>query len=478
VSKKKTEPEHLGGSLIRTLHQVIKAIKIHQDNNQLVRENVAELHRLVSEMSEQQDLQIQIWRGRFYIQGEKLLYRKETFPIINEMLEYFPQRGLGGLHFLPSLIEAPPDDLIPFTRLLNDAVSKENPPEWLEKVLKEKGFTWVKVLREQKESPPDLVLKRKEKAKQAYIDAVVTVKEVANKVSRQGIAGVRKARRLAQTMVDLVEEDDTLLLGLTTIRDYDDYTYTHSVNVALLCLCLGKRFGLSHVFLEQLAISGLFHDLGKVEVSKDILMKPGKLNTDEWKEMKKHPLTGMRNILRLHASRNLKSRTVLGPFEHHLNIDLSGYPKTHFAKKLSLFGQILHIADIYDALTSQRGYRPRTFTPDEALRMMWSEAGTKFDSLFLKSFINMMGLYPIGTILELDSSEMGLVVDYPDESERTRPLVMLLVDDGKGGYTRGETVDLAAEELKEGAAAREILRGIHPSSLGIQPSLFFLEDIN
>jgi HD-GYP domain-containing protein (c-di-GMP phosphodiesterase class II) len=478
VSKRKTEPEHLGGSLIRTLHQVIKAVKIHQDNNQLVREGVSELHRLVSEMSEQQDLQIQIWRGRFYIKGEKLLYSKETFPIINEMLEYFPQRGLGGLHFLPALTEVPPDNLIPFTRLLNDSVSQENPPEWLEKMLQEKGFSWMKILKEQKESPPDLVLKRKEKARQAYIDAVVTVKEVAKKVSHQGIAGVRKARRLAQTMVDLVEEDDTLLLGLTTIRDYDDYTYTHSVNVALLCLCLGKRFGLSHIFLEQLAISGLFHDLGKVEVSKDILMKPGKLNTGEWEEMKKHPLTGVRNVLRLHASRNLKSRTVLGPFEHHLNADLSGYPKTHFAKNLSLFGQILRIADTYDALTSQRGYRPRTFTPDEALRMMWSEAGNKFDALLLKSFINMMGLYPIGTILELDSGEMGLVVDYPDESERTRPLVMFLVEDGRGGYARGETVDLAAEELKEEAPARKILRGIHPSSLGIQPSLFFLEDVN
>lgn len=478
MSKRKTEPEHLGGSLIRTFHQLIKAVKIHQDNNQLVIESVAELHRLVSEMSEQQDLQIQIWRGRFFIQGEKILYRKETFPIINEMLEYFPQRGLEGLHFLPTFTEAATEDLIPFTRLLNNSVSRDNPPQWLEQMLEEKGFSWVKLLKEQKDSPPDIVLKRKEKAKRAYIDAVVTVKEVANKVSRRGIAGVRKARRLAQTMVDLVEEDDTLLLGLTTIRDYDDYTYTHSVNVALLCLCLGKRLGFSHILLEQLTISGLFHDLGKVEVSKDILMKPGKLNRDEWTEMKKHPLTGVRNILRLHASRNLKSRTVLGPFEHHLNVDLSGYPKTHFAKNLSIFGQILRIADTYDALTSQRGYRPRTFTPDEALRIMWAESGTKFDSLFLKSFINMMGLYPVGTILELDSDEMGLVVDYPDESERTRPLIMLLVDDGKGRYTRGQTVDLAAEEMKEGSSARKILRGIHPSSLGIQPSIFFLEDVN
>ncbi|MBN2177880.1 MAG: HD domain-containing protein [Deltaproteobacteria bacterium] len=478
MPKRKTESEHLGGRCIRALHHLLNTVQIHQDNNQLVKESSAAFHRVVSLMSEGEDLKIQIWRGRFYIQGEKLLYRKETFPIINEMLEYFPQRGLEGFHFLSPFTDVAPDDLTTFAHLLNDSLIDENPPEWLEKTLKEKGLSWVNALKEQKKEPPSLVLKRKERAKQAYIDAVVTVKEVADKVSHQGAAGVRKARRLAQTMVDLVREDDTLLLGLTTIRDYDDYTYTHSVNVALLCLCLGKRLGLSHIFLEQLAISGLFHDLGKVEVSKDILMKPGTLSGEEWEEMRKHPLTGVRRILWLHASRTLKMRTILGPFEHHLNADLSGYPETHFVQQVSLFGQILHIADTYDALTSERGYRPRTFTPDEALRMMWAEAGKKFDALLLKSFINMMGLYPIGTILELDSGEMGLVVDYPDESERTRPLIMLLADDGKGGYTRGETVDLAAEELKKGTTAREILRGIHPSSLGIQPSLFFLEDVN
>jgi HD-GYP domain-containing protein (c-di-GMP phosphodiesterase class II) len=478
LSHTKTPPEPFGGSFIKALHQVIHTVKIHQDNNKLVKDSVMQFNNVISGLSEDEDMKIQIWRGRFYVQGEKLLYRRETFPIINEMLEYFPQRGLEGLQFLPALREISESDLIAFARLLNESVSRDDPPDWLDEMLKEKGFLWVEILREQEEKPPDLVLKRKDKARQTYIDSVVTVKEVAKKVSHQGIAGVRKARRLAQTMADLVQDDNSLLLGLTTIRDYDDYTYTHSVNVALLSMCLGRRLGLSQIFLEQLAICGLFHDLGKVEISRDILMKPDKLSTGEWDEMQRHPLIGVKKILRLHASRALKSRTVLGPFEHHINFNFSGYPKIHFVKRLSLFGKILRIADTYDALTSQRGYRPRTFTPDEALRLMWSEAGKKFDSLLLKSFINMMGLYPIGTILELDSGEKGLVVDYPNESERTRPIVMLLVDDGTGNLVRGETVDLAAEELKEGTPARKILRGIHPSSLGIQPSVFFLEDVN
>jgi putative nucleotidyltransferase with HDIG domain len=274
--------------------------------------------------------------------------------------------------------------------------------------------------------------------------------------------------------VDLVQEDNSLMLGLATIRDYDDYTYTHSVNVALLATCLGRHVGLSKVTLEYLTVCALFHDLGKVEVSKDILLKPGQLNADEWDKMRKHPLIGVRKILRLQAPHSLKSRIILGPFEHHLNPDLSGYPYTYFMKKLSLLGKILRIVDVYEALTSERIYRPRSFSPDEALRRMWSERGKNFDTPLLKSFISMMGIYPIGTIVELDSGEIGLVMDYTDESEKALPLVMLLVEDGEGVLTRGETVNLAAQGTNTDSPRRNIARGIPSSRLGIEPSQFLL----
>jgi HD-GYP domain-containing protein (c-di-GMP phosphodiesterase class II) len=319
-------------------------------------------------------------------------------------------------------------------------------------------------------------MQQKEKAWNTYYYALKTVKEVAEKASK-GIAGVRKARRLAQTIVDLVREDNSLMLGLATIKDYDDYTYTHSVNVALLATCLGRHVGLSQVFLEHLAVCGLFHDLGKVEISKNILLKPGELDIEEWDKMRKHPLIGVRKILRLQAPHSLRSRIILGPFEHHLNPDMTGYPKTHFMKKISLIGRILHIVDVYEALTSDRSYRPRAFSHNEALRRMWSERGKNFDPLLLKIFIHMIGIYPIGSILELDSGEIGLVFDYPDESEKALPLLILLVDDDKGGLTRGEKINLATQGQDEGLPKRNIVRSIPSSLLGIQPSRFFLQEI-
>ena len=455
---------------------MINTVRIHQDNNQLIKESIQQFAKTLVDMSGGMELEILLWRGRFFIQGEKLHYRRESFALINEMLEYFPQRGLQGLRFLPTFKQGSLKDFILFSRLINESVTRDDPPSWLEEKLKDSGIEWVEILREMDEVPPDIEMRRKEQARQSYLHTMAAVKEVAQKVSQRSVAGIRKARRLAQTMVDLVLEEESLMLGLATIRDYDDYTYTHSVNVALLAMALGKRIGLSQILLEQLGICGMFHDLGKVEVPKEILLKPDMLNTGEWDKMRKHPLTGVHRVLQLHASRDMKSRVALGPFEHHLNYNLTGYPRTHFVNKLTLFGKILRIADTYDALTSERKYRPRAFSPDEALRLMWNKAGEDYDPLLLKVFINMVGLYPVGTILKLDTGELGLVVDYPSEDERVRPEVLLLEDDGEGGFKSGSTVNLAERDQKTGSFLRNVLECHHPTKLGVQPTQFFLKE--
>jgi HD-GYP domain-containing protein (c-di-GMP phosphodiesterase class II) len=474
LSDQKTLNKLLGGDLIKAFYHIVSTIKIHQNNNQLIRESVLKFNNIIAELSRGNDISIHIWRGRFYIQGEKLLYQRETFHIMNEMLEYFSQRKISGFSLDATFKDALPEDFLAFTRLLNESVKHEDPPDWLDRQMEEMRFSWIEISKDEEVSSQKSDSRRKDKARYTYFQALNTVKEVGVKASK-GVAGARKARRLAQALVDLIKEDNSLLLGMTTISDYDDYTYSHSVNVALLATCLGRYIGLSEVYLEYLTVCGLFHDLGKVEVSKEILLKQGQLSAVEWDDMRRHPLVGVRQILRLHAPHSLRARIILGPFEHHLNIDLSGYPKTHFMKKLSLMGKILRIADVYEALTADRVYRSRPFTADEALRRMWSEAGKSFDPILLKSFINMMGIYPVGSIVELDSGEIGLVMEYPDESDKIRPIVMLLVDDGKGSLTRGELLDLAVQGSNDGVSLKRIVRGIHPSRLGIQPSQFFLQ---
>ncbi|PKN03881.1 MAG: hypothetical protein CVU74_09760 [Deltaproteobacteria bacterium HGW-Deltaproteobacteria-9] len=162
------------------------------------------------------------------------------------------------------------------------------------------------------------------------------------------------------------------------------------------------------------------------------------------------------------------------PFEHHLKYDLSGYPQTNRKKPISLFGRILTITDIFDAMTSARIYRPVAFSPDRVLSMMLEGAGTEFDPLILKIFIQMLGLYPVGTLLLLDTGEMGLVMGAPGDTEVGRPRIVLLKEVGNGEFRKGEVVNLSETDPQTGAFQRNIDRSLHPSSFGIQPADFLV----
>lgn len=468
-----------GQEFMKSLYHLINNVRIYQDNNQLISRGAAQLKSILDELTSEDDISIHLWRGRLHIRGEKIPYSRDIVNVINCMVEYFTQRRIGRIIFLKASRDALPENLLVLTRLLNDSVMSDDPPVWLEKKLREYGFSWVQIFRKQDDELSNVATNREnrryEKARNTYIHAVETVKEVAQKASK-GIVGVRKARRLAQDIVDLIREDTSLMIGLASIKDYDDYTYVHSVNVALLATCLGKQIKLSDISLEHLSVCGLFHDLGKVGVSKEVLHKEGELSADEWEEMKEHPIIGVRKILRLNAPPKLRSKIIRGPFEHHRNIDFSGYPQTLFMDKLSLTGKILRIVDVYEALTAQRAYRYKAFAPDEALRKMWSVMGKSFDPILLKSFIQMMGIYPIGSIVELSDGNFALVMDYPEDSQKELPLILLLVDDSKGGLIRGDMLYLPDQVLKDGSPRLNIVRGIDPAQLGIQVAEFFLHE--
>jgi HD-GYP domain-containing protein (c-di-GMP phosphodiesterase class II) len=476
LTDKQTHLTLMGEKFIIAFHRVIHTTKIHSDNNQLLKENAYRFKNILSDMAGTGEFEVQVWRARIYFQGERLLHRRKALQLINEMIDYFSERKLQGLLFLSTAINVSLEELMVFTRLINESAVQKDPPSWLTTHLEKNNITWVEAIPEADEETSGFEFQKKEQARQVYKHTVSTLREVAEKVSKNSVAGVRKARRLAQSMVDLIMDEESLLLGLTTIREYDDYTYTHSVNVALLSMALGKHIGLSKGYIEQLGICGMFHDMGKVEVSKEILLKSGKLDNSEVSQMRKHPLIGVLRILKLNAPHDLKSRIVLGPFEHHLNFNLTGYPQLIYSSKQSLFGRILRITDSYDALTSHRAYRAREFVPSEALSLMWSKEGEDYDPLLLKVFINMMGLYPIGSVLKLDTGEVCLVKEYPDETERTRPLVLVLEADTERELTAVEVIDLSERDPETKHFLRNVVKSVHPSSIGLQPSEFFLRE--
>lgn len=200
--------------------------------------------------------------------------------------------------------------------------------------------------------------------------------------------------------------------------------------------------------------------------------------------MKQHSLISVRLITKIKAERDRKAQILLPPFEHHLKYDLSGYPQTNRKKEVSLFGRILTIADVYDAITSPRVYRPSVLSQDRALGFMLEGAGTDFDPILLKVFINMLGVYPVGTLLKLDKG-VGLVTIQPDDTapheeenkssngfNGTRPWIILLASDGKGGIKKGREVSLAERDPVTGKFLRNIVASLSPSEFGIQPAEF------
>ncbi len=472
-------PVRLGHDFLRHFYHVLHSARIYRDDNQLIQKSVKSFQSILTDMTVAGDIALVLWRGRFHFGGEKLPYRRDAAGVVGSMLEFFSHRRIGSMEFLQSAKHASRDDLLMFVRLLNDVGTGRENLERFSQKLHKSGLTWVKVFEKLPDdlSGEDLQDEDRihENARNTYFHAVETVREVAKKAS-QGMVGVRKARRLAQNIVDLIREDSALMIGLTTIKDHDDYTYTHSVNVALLATCLGRHIGLSDLSLEYLSVCALFHDLGKVGIPREILNKQAGLTEEEWEQMKAHPLIGVRQVLGLNAPEALRSRIILGPFEHHLNPDMTGYPRTLFMEKLSLTGKILRIADVYEALTAQRAYRQRSYAPDEALRKMWLESGKSFDPILLKRFIGMMGVYPIGSLVELSDGGIALVMDYPAESERALPLVMRLVREGDAGWRRGGIVYLPDQESSERVEKLSIVRGLSPVHLGINPAAFFLHE--
>ena len=455
------------------LFRLIQTVKMYQDDRQIVDECIGQFVGASKKLTSGGKLTCLVKDGRLYIQGEALRYRKELVGLIHSLLDSFAQRGLNGIVFHGDLDRVPHMDILRFVHLLLRSAEQHEPCAWLAAQIEQETPGWVEILRsEDIESAPagdDL----RERTRSSYWQAISYTKEIAAKLASQGRAGIRKARRMVQNMVDLILEDESVVLGASTIREHDDYTFTHSVNVAILSLCLGRRIGLSQNPLSYLGICGLFHDLGKVEVPHEILKKPSALSTAEWDQIRRHPLASVRQVLKLNASHALKSRIILAPFEHHLHYDLSGYPRTESIKSLSLFGRILQITDVYDAVTSPRVYRPVPFSPHHALKLLLDGIGKDFDVILTKVFVSMLGIYPVGTLVQLASGEIGLVKNAAKEPGRALPHVLLLEEDGHGAFRAGEVVDLGGD-AERSSRSRKILKCLHPNTRGIQAADFIL----
>jgi len=418
---------------------------------------------------------LKIIRDDLYVNQQRLRYSVEGFNSFKYLLGQWKKRFIGEVIF-----KEPVDErmLRAFIYTLNDLEeNQEGNAALFNQKMGQEGISAVAVNPlETFEGEDGVHTLRKgdltEVAKKIFFETIGTMKEVVNQIRGDQHADVRKLKRLAQKMIHIVMENESILLGLTTIKNYDEYTYNHSVNVSIYALAIGRRLGFSKETLTELGLTALFHDVGKSKIPIEVLNKPGALDDEEWALMKKHPMAGVETVLNLKQLGDINPRMVIGIFDHHLKYNRTGYPSLYHKKETSLFGRILQIVDAYDAMTTPRVYKKVPFTLEQTLAIMQKESGIHFDPILLKVFVSLVGVFPIGSMVLLDSGDVGIVYKaHPDPKWIDRPQVILVAKDGR--EEEGTVIDLS-ETDQDGHFKWSIVKTLDPSQYHIDVAKYFL----
>jgi putative nucleotidyltransferase with HDIG domain len=300
-------------------------------------------------------------------------------------------------------------------------------------------------------------------ARKIYGSAVETAEMLWQSAKAGDKPDPNSARKIIDSLAKLVSQDRTSLMALTALKRYDNYTFTHMVNVSVLAMAQARAVNIEGPLLREFGFAALMHDIGKVHTPLEVLNKPDKLTKDEFDIMKQHVVDGA------HILRRTPEMPALAPvvaFEHHLRQDLSGYPEKIGHRDLNLCTQIVSIADVYDALRSNRIYREGL--PSERIRaIMTQKDSTAFNTKLLRRFINLMGLFPVGTLVRLNTEEVA-VVTHEHPTDPFRPQVKILLD-RLGAAVETPTLVNTWEADVRGEFKWAVVEAVDPDTVSIDP---------
>jgi putative nucleotidyltransferase with HDIG domain len=411
--------------MITLFSGAVKGMSFYPASHPAIHQPLQELHTIVtSALGQQPEVSWGIIDGVMFFE-EHLFITPST--VLADLSNRLLEKDVGRVVMLAGLTF---NELQGFVRLFSakgvgfDALSSQ---------MKQEGVGRIRLVRQgeesfetqQDEDPDD---SEEGDSAATYGQALKAIRGICRDIERGRIPNSAPVLRVVDRMVSITMQDPSTLLGLTMIKDYDNYTFNHCVNVGVLAMALGAARGLDVMSVKSLGIAGQLHDIGKTMIPKIILNKPGKLSSVEFDEMKRHPELGAKIIREMNGLDPYIAQIVLG---HHLHFNRSGYPE--WAQKLPFneMIDIVAIADTYDAITTLRVYQ-HPVNPRAALTEMQTIAGTYLDRSLVDTFVEMMGKYPVGTLVRLDTNEVA-VVYRPNPLDVEAPMVRILI---KGDGTR------------------------------------------
>lgn len=419
----------LGLALLTRFQGLLRAARLYDESNRAYRLQIDEFQATVAGAREAETVLVGMGDA-FYVNGVRLRAGAAQVALFRALQEEFTSRGLGALRLRRGLAGA---EIAAFMRLFVAARDTEQ-GERLPEAVAAAGIRCIlpvraSELRSSAPGPEDPETQEAQneraRAREIFERAVAGTRSLLARTARTGKPALRLARRLVQPVVDSVQKNEFSIVGMTAIKNHDEYTFAHCVNVSVLSVAMGHKLGLSRPALANLGVAGLLHDLGKLAVPTDVLRKPDALSPEEWQLIQRHPLEGVKLVGRMPGLSTLALDTMRVAFEHHLCTDGSGYPELPARRHPGAFTRIVTVADVFDALTAHRAYRWRPFTGYEALENLMSPDRARYDPAVLWALVNSVGLYPAGTLLLTVSAHVVLSLS-PNPADVRRPFCRVL----------------------------------------------------
>jgi HD-GYP domain-containing protein (c-di-GMP phosphodiesterase class II) len=449
------EQTALAIGVLKAFHAAWKAVAVYEENNAVYvarrRELLAALESVFATAG---DCEIVYQNDYFFCNGHRLNYDRE-FAFGRALAMRFKDLQLGSIKINGTALPAAIDQTL--VVLAHADTRTADPYSSLQKTWGDLGIEDIEIaplstkssdrLLGENTADDDQRTVRKRRAQALFHRSESVVQEFWVRARDRNSFDASATRRVVHQLIDQIANDEETLLEFTTLKDFDEYTYYHCVNVAIYSVAVGLRLGLDRTRLTQLGLTALFHDIGKVKLSQDLINKPDEFDEDDWRQIRQHPVLGALTLAKMRQIDEQIGLAMAGAFEHHLRMDGTGYPALSRPRELHLFSRIIMLCDVYDAMTAGRVYHKKRTGPDEAIQRILYRAKEWYDPLIVKAFIHMLGIFPVGTLARLSDGSIAVVTrNMPDDAYAPEVLV---VRDSDGTKVRRE-VRLAGHDKTSG----------------------------